>query len=689
MREKLKGRNLKITLSVMLLILFSTILCLENTRLDVQAETYHLSEVGFENYTNLEVIQSDVGHYHSIALTADGRVFTWGRNNYGQLGDGNNIDLHTPTEITQNFTLDSGETIVQVHLGFDTSSALSSDGKVFIWGENLYGQIGNATTLSSNEPVDITGNFNLGALEKVVMLSLGESHAGAVTNMGRLFMWGYNGEYGLLGDGTVISVSTPMDITEEFNLNVDEKITIVGLGRFHSAAYTSEGRLFTWGLNDCGQLGDDTYVTHTTPTLMTSNLNLETTEEVISISLGDDHSAILTSLGNMYTWGCNKYGCLGDGTVLSKITAMDITTQFNLNPSETIISIKIVGDNSSALTSMGRMFAWGYNFYGQIGNDSTTQQLTPYNVNPNFQLDAGEVIIYANIGNFHSTAVTSDNRVFTWGRNNYGQLGDETILNGHLPIDITSSPVIVDTIAPVISLIGDATIYVELGSTYIEQGATYIDNVDASGNATVGGNTVDKSVLGTYIVTYNITDSSSNVATEVTRTVIVQDSIAPVLSLNPSLDSLDVGEVYIEQSITVDEQTEYTIDLTGSVDTSQSGVYIITYTVADEGGNETIIIRYVTVSENIPEFVLGAAKSSIRVGEEYTDGTCTVLVNDQEYNCIVKENNIDNTTIGIYTITYSYTLGDKEYTFKRYVFVYDGANILTLYCRKEEESDLL
>jgi len=104
--------------------------------------------------------------------------------------------------------------------------------------------------------------------ETIIQVSLGQSHSAALTSSGRLFTWGRNG-YGQLGDGTTIGKSTPTEITSRINLATGDKIIQVSLGGNHSAALTSSGRLFTWGRNDNGQLGDGTYSNKSTPTEIT------------------------------------------------------------------------------------------------------------------------------------------------------------------------------------------------------------------------------------------------------------------------------------------------------------------------------------------------------------------------------------------------------------------------------------
>ena len=135
-----------------------------------------------------------------------------------------------------------------------------------------------------------------------------------------------------------------MDRTAEFNLAVGEIIISISTGEFHSAALTSEGRLFTWGRNAFGQLGDGTTIDKHVPTDITNKFNLATGETITSFSLGFHHSLALTSAGRIFTWGNNSSGQLGDGTTVDKNVPTDITSQFNLVVGESILSASLGGN---------------------------------------------------------------------------------------------------------------------------------------------------------------------------------------------------------------------------------------------------------------------------------------------------------------------------------------------------------
>ena len=186
-------------------------------------------------------------------------------------------------------------------------------------------------------------------------ISLGNSHSGAITENGDLYMWGYNG-HGQLGNGASTQRLTPTKIMSN--------VKAVGLGYDHSAAITESGDLYTWGDNYYGQLGDGTTTDRYTPTKIMSNVK--------AVSLGHHHSAAITENGDLYMWGENYHGQLGDGTHGS--------TNDRYTPTKIMSNVKAVSLDewhSGAITENGDLYMWGLNNYGQIGDGTTTDRHTP------------------------------------------------------------------------------------------------------------------------------------------------------------------------------------------------------------------------------------------------------------------------------------------------------------------------
>jgi alpha-tubulin suppressor-like RCC1 family protein len=372
-----------------------------------------------------QILRVNIGGYTSAAITSTNHILVWGNNAYGQLGDDTTIDRFTPQDITDQFYLNFNEEITSIVLGPTHSAAITSDGRIFTWGKNDLGQLGDGTQINKKIPTDITAKFNLEAEERIISVVLGYSHSAAISSTGRVFTWGDNSS-NKLGYETGTYQVEPLDITEEFSLEAEEKIISVALGYFHSAALSSTGRLFTWGSNASGQLGNPMYITKSKPAVINSYFDLTPEEKIISVSLGTRHSAAITSIGRMFTWGDNTYGKLGDGTATIKNIPTDITAGFNLSEGEKIVSTSLGASHSAAITSLRRIFTWGSNSEGRLGNGTRNDSDIPIDITRNFNLSVGEKIYFIALGAEHSAAISSLGQIYAWGYNEDGQMGDSS-----------------------------------------------------------------------------------------------------------------------------------------------------------------------------------------------------------------------------------------------------------------------
>ena len=210
-----------------------------------------------------------LGDSHSLALTTFGRVFSWGWNAGGQLGDGTTVNKFNPKLISIP-SLANGEIILEISAGNVHSHAISSNGRVFAWGWNGSGQLGDGTTIQRNAPTLI--NFT-GLQFDETMSSISANLNGASiaqTSKGRIFTWGFNGN-GQLGQGSTTSKSNPQLINFQ-GLQSGEVVSSFDLGSYHLIVITSYGRVFTAGFNGTGQLANGS--TTTTNTLLPTLQNV-------------------------------------------------------------------------------------------------------------------------------------------------------------------------------------------------------------------------------------------------------------------------------------------------------------------------------------------------------------------------------------------------------------------------------
>ena len=215
--------------------------------------------------------------YHSIGLSSNGMVYTWGNNNSGQLGDNSTAQKNAPINVLNGAYSgssylgdDSINKIVGVSLGSYHSIALAQDGTVYSWGSNSNGKLGDNSTTQSSIPVQVvmgsySGTNYLGdnTNNKIIAVALGADHSMALDESGLVYTWGYNGNW-QLGDGTYSTGRvTPVNVvdgayngTSYLGDNSSNKIIAIAGGYDHSIALAEDGTVFTWGGNGSGQLGN-------------------------------------------------------------------------------------------------------------------------------------------------------------------------------------------------------------------------------------------------------------------------------------------------------------------------------------------------------------------------------------------------------------------------------------------------
>lgn len=314
------------------------------------------------------------GEHHSIVLTKSGAVFTYGEDNsYGQLGTGDTTPHTTPTNITGSFV---GKVVQIAALG-DHSLVLTEDGRVYSWGDNEYGQVGNGTIGRSNDalsPVDITGNFNLPAGQKIIEIYAAWDSSFALTDNGRVFAWGDN-HSGQLATGDTEDKAVPTEVTFPFD---GQMITLATDS--HVLALTDTGHLYSWGYNDHGQAdgtgerpgaGEDMSVMR--PIEITDKLELSSDVTIKSIGAGSNSSLVLLSDNSAWVWGQNDYGSLGTGGSQSYQPLTHVTWL----PGQEIDQFAAGYHSTIALTESGKIYVWGRNETGQLGLGRNGNILSP------------------------------------------------------------------------------------------------------------------------------------------------------------------------------------------------------------------------------------------------------------------------------------------------------------------------
>jgi alpha-tubulin suppressor-like RCC1 family protein len=419
-------------------------------------------QIGTSSWT-----QVSVGAEHTTAIRVDGKLFSWGNNNTGQLGLGDTISKSSPVQVgTSSWT--------QVKNAHDSnfSGAIRSDGILFTWGSNGSGQLGLGDTPPRSSPTQVgtsswkilnladSFSVSIGSDDKIYLwgggsttvnplsgsnfgfanflqinndnwIDIGELNniqsgrfaVSAIRDDGILFNWGQNSG-GRLGDGTSINRSFPTQIGSE-----TWSKPMSTTNNFGSAAIDSNGFLFTWGQAAYGQLGNSS-VSRSSPvvigeTLISTTTPIQLEVDAInlcdnylkSISVGANHTAYIRSDGALFTLGLNSNGQLGDGTTFNRSSPVQIGTS-----SWTQVSAGF--EHTSAIRSDGKLFTWGSNSFGQLGRGDIISISSPVQVGfTNWtQVSSGRFHTLA-LMEYQTAPSRFENRLFVWGRNNYGQLG--------------------------------------------------------------------------------------------------------------------------------------------------------------------------------------------------------------------------------------------------------------------------
>jgi alpha-tubulin suppressor-like RCC1 family protein len=256
-----------------------------------------------------------------------------------------------------------------------------------------------------------------GLTSGVASVSAGNSHTCAVTTAGGLKCWGADNLGQLGNDSSLVNKPTPVDV-----LGLTSGVASVSAGGFHTCAVTTLGGLKCWGYNNYGQLGDNSATNKPTPVDV-----LGLTSGVASVSAGDSHTCAVTTSGGAKCWGRDNYGQLGnDAALTNKPTPVDVQ-----GLTSGVVSIVAGGYHACALTATGGLKCWGYNNYGQLGDNSATNKPTPVDV---LGLTSGVARIAA--GNVHTCAVTTSGGLKCWGLGLQGQLGNNSTTSKPTPVDV-------------------------------------------------------------------------------------------------------------------------------------------------------------------------------------------------------------------------------------------------------------
>lgn len=424
-----------------------------------------LTQTGFTPWgKHLTSVARGTGDF-TIALGTDGTVYGFGANDYGQLGDGTTNYSNTPVTVATAGTALQGKTVTQVAAGSTFALALASDGKVYGWGRSEFGQLGTGT------------------------LNFDPSAPTAVTTAG-----------------------TPM---------AGKTITQIAAGPFSSYALASDGTVYGWGDNWSGSLGIGAPTSAHLPTAMVTAGTPMAGKTIVEIAASDYNLYLLASDGTVYATGTNSWGTVGDGTNTDRRTPVAVKTSGTPMAGKTIKHIYATSGSAVAVDNAGAAYTWGYNYSGQLGDGTTTSRNAPVSVLTAGTPLAGKAISEVAAGRNFVVALTTDGTLAGWGSDSYNALNDGGGIVETKPIAVPRAAFALNGSTPTHVTTSGSAVFV-----VTSDGNTYVWGANYNGQAGTGGTYNNWSGEGSDDARLSVAvpvGVGSTPATDFTATITVTD----------------------------------------------------------------------------------------------------------------------------------------------------------------------
>ena len=439
---------------------------------------------GLDGSTPATTVRSiSVGGQHSCANLADGTSVCWGDNSYDQLG-GFAGNSNVPVPVTGLDGSTSSASAVLLTTGEINTCAVLADGSAVCWGQGFYGQLGNGSTSASATPVDVTGlNGSTPASSLPWNQGVGSTLApppaatgpGAPHNVmistptptslevswlppfddGGSAITDYAIEYRRIGTiawtsipRTVSTVTTyrktglDTGVAYEFRVAAvtangtgpwNRPETTIAVGGNYSCVVRADGAVSCWGGNESGQLGDNSTTQRLAPVVVSGIDGSSSTAKAESVASAVTHSCALMATGAVKCWGGNSYGQLGDGSQFDRLTPVTVTGIDGSSNASRAVAMSVGGDQSCAIMVDGSARCWGRNDHGQLGDGTTIDGSAPVAVGDSDGSAPDSTVVSIALGDNHSCAVYEDGSARCWGANDRGQLGDGSTVEQHTP----------------------------------------------------------------------------------------------------------------------------------------------------------------------------------------------------------------------------------------------------------------
>jgi alpha-tubulin suppressor-like RCC1 family protein len=361
--------------------------------------------VGDENRYYTAVDGFWLNNFDSKVFNYADVAYAWGSNSLGQLGDDTTTSRSSPVKVVGSF-----DDWCQVSAGTNHSLGVRTNGTAWAWGSNCMGNLGNNCTIDRSSPVSVVSGFT-----DWCQVSAGTNHSLGVRTNGTAWAWGCNGS-GRLGDNSIIARSSPVSVVGGFT-----DWCQVSAGEVHSLGVRNNGTAWSWGGNNQGQLGNNSTISRSSPVSVVGGFT-----DWCQVSAGSCHSLGLRCDGTAWAWGYNGQGRLGDLSTINRSSPVSILGGFT-----DWCQVSAGARHSLAVRCNGTAWSWGSGSDGRLGNNSGASRCSPETVCGGFtdwyQVSAG----YSD-----SLGVRTNGTAWAWGRNNSGQLGDNSTITCGVPVQV-------------------------------------------------------------------------------------------------------------------------------------------------------------------------------------------------------------------------------------------------------------
>jgi alpha-tubulin suppressor-like RCC1 family protein len=378
------------------------------------------------------------GFLENCAASVSGGLYCWGLNGNGQVGNGTYTistpyGISTPVAVVNLAGNAPISGITAVSVGQYYACALTSAGTADCWGSGG-DALGNYTVSTETDiPVPVLNSTGSAPLAGITELAAGNSNSCALTSAGTVWCWGDDSAGGL-GIGIISANSSSAAPQQVLNTSGNAPLSgIIAISDVNNpCALTNGGNVYCWGANDLGQLGNNSTTNSGLPVAVLNSSGSAPLGDIVSIAGAGLAACAVNSSGNVWCWGFNSEGQLGNGT--SSITAVNslpvqVLDTAGTGPLSGIVKVVSESNTFCGLTSTGGVYCWGANSFGGLGAGTAGGEapvgLPVAVLNPAGTAPLGNIATLTG-GEYGACAVALTGDVFCWGDNTYGELGINT-----------------------------------------------------------------------------------------------------------------------------------------------------------------------------------------------------------------------------------------------------------------------